>query len=262
MGMNVKPAARTAKGATPAQLREAERGFKLMLRRRFSSVWIAENAADLLGQANVEYAEWLEHNQPARNPVGWLLTCAYRRAQNLLDTQTRRPPSTSLDDVFHLADESTPTPEQQILDRAREERLQSALGHLAEKERKLLALVYFSDLSIREAGRKLGWQKSAADRHHRAALEKLHALVGDRSLLSPATIGVAAWAATYGNRHRLGAALDIALTPVRQAAAIGAEVGEWVARQIGDLGRRVGPLTDHASAAASSGGGRLLGPAG
>jgi hypothetical protein len=94
-------------GVTPAQLREAERGFKRMLARKFSAVWIAGHAADLMAQANVEYTEWLEDNPPARNPVGGLLICAYRRAQNLLDAQTRRPPSTSLDAVFHLADEST-----------------------------------------------------------------------------------------------------------------------------------------------------------
>jgi RNA polymerase sigma factor (sigma-70 family) len=255
-------AAETERGATPAQLREAERGFKIMLRRRFSAVWITENAADLMGQANVEYAEWLEVNPPARNPVGWLLTCAYRRAQNRLDSQTRRPTSTSLDAVLHVADETTPTPEQQALDGDRQARLQKALGHLPDKERKLLALVYFADLSIREAGRKLGWQKSAADRHHRAALDKLHALVGDRSLLSPAPLGVATGAVVYGDRQRLRDTIDAALTPGREALAIGAECVSWVGRQLAELGRRFAPVSDQAGAAASSGGGRVAGACG
>jgi RNA polymerase sigma factor (sigma-70 family) len=254
-------------GVTPAELREAERGFILMLRRKFSAVWIAENAKDLLAQASFEYVEWLADNPPARNPVGWLLTCAYRRALNLLDSQTRKPPTASLDsvdEVFHLADESTPTPEEQALDHDRQERLRNAMRHLPEKECKLLALVYFHDHSIREAGRKVGWQKSAADRHHDWAMEKLRALVGDdRSLLSPATLGPAAWVAARGEGHRpLLAALDAALTPGREAVAIGTEAVAVVTHRGSGLWRRISPFTDPSSAAATSGGGRVIGSCG
>ncbi len=164
---------------TPAEQREAERGLPLMLAKKFSAVWIAKNAKDIFAQANVEYVEWLEHNPPARNPVGWLLNATYWRALNLLDSETRKPREASLDAVFHLADESTPNPEQQTLDNERKKQLRGALGHLPEKERKLFALVYFGGMSIREAGRKLDWGKSAADRHHTAALEKIRALVGN-----------------------------------------------------------------------------------
>jgi RNA polymerase sigma factor (sigma-70 family) len=250
-------------GATPAELREAERGFNLWLRRRFSATWIAENASDLMGQANVEYVEWLTVNPPARNPVGWLLRCAERRAKNLLDTQTRRPTPAPLDAVIHVADENTPTPEETALERDRQERLRQALGFLPEKERKLLALVYFGDCSIREAGRKLGWQKSAADRHHNWAMEKLRALVGDdRSVLSPATLGLVAWLLAYGERGPWRRAIDAALTPGREALASGLEAGEWTARQLGELGRRLSSLGEPASVAASNGGGRLVGACG
>ena len=164
---------------TPAELREAERGIKTMLAKKFSAAWIAENARDLLGQASVEYAEWLKDHPPARSPVGWLLNCAYWRALNLLDSETRKPRTASLDAVFHLADESTPTPEQQVLNADLQRRLYKALSHLPDKECELLTLVHFGHMSIREAGRRLGWQKSAADRHHTAALKKMRALVGD-----------------------------------------------------------------------------------
>lgn len=254
----------TPKGVTPAELREAERGFTLMLRKKFSAVWIAENARDVLGQANMEYAEWLENNPPARNPVGWLLTCAYRRAQNLLDSQTRKPSEASLEAVFHLPDEATPSPEQQALDHDRQKRLREALSFLPEKECKLLALIYFEDHSIREAGRKVGWQKSAADRHHNWALEKLRALVGDdRSLLSPATVGLAAWGVARGEGHRpFAAAVDAALAPAREAFAIGTEIVTVRAQRFADLWRRLSPFTDPTSAAATSGGGRVVGACG
>lgn len=164
---------------TPAELREAERGIKRILAKKFSARWIAKNARDLLGQTSIEYAEWLKDNPPAKNPVGWLLNGAYWRALNLLDSETRRPPTSSLDDVFHLADESTPTPEQRVLSADLQRRLREALSHLPDKECKLLTLVYFEHMSIREAGRRLGWQKSAADRHHTTALKKMRALVDD-----------------------------------------------------------------------------------
>jgi RNA polymerase sigma factor (sigma-70 family) len=226
-------------------------------------VWIAENAKDLLAQANIEYAEWLEDNPPARNPVGWLLTCAYRRALNLLDTQSRKPRPAPLDSVFHLADESMPTPEQQALDRDRQSRLQEALRFLPKKECKLLALVYFEDLSIREAGRKLGWQKSAADRHHNAALEKLKALVGDRALLSPATLGLAAWTVAKGEGSRPWAApLEAGLELAREGLAVGVETVSIGAHRAGEAARRLAPFSEPGNAAAAGGAGRVAGQCG
>ena len=226
-----------------AELREAERGLEIMLRRkRFSPAWIEENASDLLAQASKEYAEKLTKSGSADRPVGWLIHCAWRRAQNRLESQSRKPPVSSLESAFHLADEATQTPEQKAFENERRERLSKAMSHLPEKERELLALVYFSDHSIREAGRKLGWQKSPADRHHTSALERLRALVGeDRSLLSPATLGLLAWLAA---RKAASAAAD--------AAAAGAHrVTEWW--------RKLVPLAEPGNAAMASGAGRAAG---
>lgn len=233
-----KTVASSTQGVTGAQMREAERGLKLMLGPKFPRVWIAEHSREVLGQAHVEYQEWLEDNPPARNPVGWLLTCAYRRAQNLRDSERRKPAPAPLDTVFHLADEATPTPEQEAIERDRQKRLRQALSHLPDKEVKLLALVYFEDNSIREAGRKLGWQKSAADRHHGTAMEKLRALVGeDRSLFGHGTIGLAAY---HVSRGRLGRALD----------------------RVGELARSLSPFSEAGAAAANSGVGRAAGACG
>jgi RNA polymerase sigma factor (sigma-70 family) len=248
-------------GVTGAQMREAERTLRVMLGAKFPAAWIAEHSREVLGQAHVEYQEWLETNPPARRPVGWLCTCAYRRALNLRDSERRRPNVDSLDTVFHVPDEKTPTPEQEAIERDRQLRLREALSHLPEKEIKLLALVYFEDNSIREAGRKLGWQKSAADRHHNTAMKKLRALVGDdRSLFNPAPLGLAAYLACRGDRFsRL---LDTAVTPVRELLAVGAELASLAGRRIGDLARALSPLSDAGTAAASSGVGRAAGVCG
>jgi RNA polymerase sigma factor (sigma-70 family) len=253
------------RGLTEEELREAQRGFTLMLRRkRFSPRWIEEHTADLLGQASNEYAEKLAKGEPVHNPIGWLIVCAWRRAQNLLDSQSRKPRLSSLDSAFHLADDSTPTPEQRALDDDRHERLRTALSHLPEKERKMLALVYFEEHSIREAGRKVGWQKSAADRHHDAALEKMRALLGaDRSLLSPASLGLGSWVIAWGEGHRpLNAALDTALTPGREALAAGAELLSASLHRGSGLLQRLSPFADPSGAAVAGGGGRALGACG
>jgi RNA polymerase sigma factor (sigma-70 family) len=223
------------RGLTPEQLREAERGLKVGLARKFSAQWIAEHHRDLLAQANAEYLEWLEENPPARNPVGWIINCANWRAINLLDAETRRPPSAPLDAVaLRIADESTPTPEQHALDRDRRRRLDDALRRLPEKEQQLLALVYFDGHSIREAGRIVGWGKSAADRHHTAAMEKMAALVGDRRYLSPSTLVLILF----------GAARDAVKAPLRAAR---------------NLAHRIAPLAESAAPVTTTGGaGRAL----
>jgi RNA polymerase sigma factor (sigma-70 family) len=244
---------------TPAQLREAERGLRQILARKFSARWIANNHRDLLAQANAEYVEWLEDNEPARNPVGWILNCAYWRAQNLLDAETRRPRPAPLDSVFHVPDESTPDPEQQVLERDRTHRLAEALSRLPEKEQRLLALVYYDGHSIREAGRKLGWRKSAADRHHAAAMEKMFALVGDRKLLSPALLGVFAREEISG-QGTLAGFWNVLATPVRGAWAAVTETAELtVQRGAIEVGQRIAPFTDAAAGTtATSGASRAL----
>ncbi|MGC1853223.1 MAG: sigma-70 family RNA polymerase sigma factor [Solirubrobacterales bacterium] len=256
----MEPVAAKRRGVTPAQMLDAERSFERMLARKFSAVWIAENAKDVLAQAHIEYMEWLEENPPAKSPVGWLLTCAYRRALNLFDAQRRKPSMASLESVFHLADGSTPTPEEQALDNDRQKRLREALSHLPDKECKLLALVYFEGMSIREAGRKIGWQKSAADRHHDWAMEKMLSLVGDRSLLSPASLGVAAWVVAKGEGHRPWAApLEATADFAREGVAIGVEATTTGAHRLGELVRRLAPFSEPSNTAALSGVGRAAG---
>lgn len=250
----------TAKGISPEQFRKAEEGIGPVLGKKFSGAWIAKNGRDLLAQANVEYAEWLENNPPARNPVGWLLNGAYWRALNLYDSERRKPREASLEAVFHIADESTPSPEQQVLEEDRKRRLQKALGHLPQKECELLSLVYYEGLSIRAAGRKLGWGKSAADRHHNAAMEKMLAIVGERKFLSPAILGPLAWAVLdVPARGPLRAAWHAALGPLREAMALGADAAQAGAHRLAEPMRRLSLLTEPGNATAAGGGGRVLG---
>jgi RNA polymerase sigma factor (sigma-70 family) len=243
-----------------AQLREAEKGFLAMLYgRNFPHEWIERNAIDMLAQASSEYAAWLKNHEPEPNPVGWLVTCAYRRALNLLEYQRRRPPTTSIDAALHLADEGCSTPEQEVLDHDRQQRLRAAMECLRRQDRKLLSLVYFEERSVREAGRRLGWGKSTADRRHRAALDQLRSIVGDRGLLSPSGLGVAAWVAASAER-RLGVGSILgAASAVPQGIA---EVVTEAARRVAAAARRLLPFVESGSVAASGGVGRTVGACG
>jgi RNA polymerase sigma factor (sigma-70 family) len=244
-----------------AHLREAERGLRALLRAKgFPAAWVDKNAIDLLAQAAGEYAEWLKGHRAEPNPVGWLLTCAYRRAVDLLDSEGRRPPTTSLDAVVDLGDRGTPTPEQEALANDRQRRLREAMRCLPARDRRLISLVYFEECSIREAGRRLGWRKTVADRRHQEALQRLREIVGaDRSLLSPAGLGFAAWVAASEGRTTSLSGLPHALGAVAQGA--GAPVGD-LARRLAAGARRLMPFTESGSAAASAGAGRVAGACG
>jgi DNA-directed RNA polymerase specialized sigma24 family protein len=53
------------------------------------------------------------------------------------------------------------------------ETVKDALRLLPPAEQRLIELMYVEGMSCRAAGRGVGWGKSAADRHHQAALSRL-----------------------------------------------------------------------------------------
>ena len=228
---------------TDDQLREAERGLRRLLHaKRFRREWIEQHVPEIMSQARTDFAARLAAER-VEDTVSLLVVIAYRRSLKLVTAERSQPKVTSIEDVFHLADEGTPTPEEEALDHDRHRRLVKAMGHLPEREQMLLALVYFEEMPLQEAGRKLGWAKASATRHHQAALEKLKALVGDRSLLGW-EIGVPAYVAA-GHHSVLRRGLmwtEGAAESVRDAALLGSG--------------RIRPLAEGGHALATSGAGR------
>src|ERR1700750_3294916 len=82
--------------------------------------------------------------------VNLLVVLGYRRAVKALHAELSRPSTTSLEEVFHLADDSTPTPEEEAIHHDLQEQIVGAMAQLPERERKLLALVYSDEKSIRD----------------------------------------------------------------------------------------------------------------
>jgi RNA polymerase sigma factor (sigma-70 family) len=234
---------------TDRQLREAEAGLlRLLQAKRFPRRWIKESVSEIMAQASTDFAARLavEHVEDA---VSLLVVIAYRRAIKLVRTERSRPHETSIDSLFHLADESTPTPEQETLDHDRQETLVKAMGELPERERQLLSLIYFKEMQIGEAGRRVGWAKASATRHHQAALERLRELVGDRELLG-IEIAIPAFVASRDHAAPRAALIwmEGAAETVREAVALGAG--------------RYGPLAETGNAAAMGGTARTAGVCG
>ena len=247
-------------GVTPAQLREAERGLRLILAATFPPVWIAQNVREVLAEANADYVAFVRDHGPARNPTGWLIERARLRALNLVARENRRsgPP---LESVIGSTRDPEPTPEETALERDRHRRIADALSELPEKERKLLALVYFEGRSIRGAGRLLGWGKSNADYHHKEAMRRLRALVGPRDLLSPALVGLLARATALHEDRRspLGGIANRLSALAEDLTDLVAGAAGSASRNAGEAIRRAVPFADTGTAAVSGGGaGRLI----
>jgi RNA polymerase sigma factor (sigma-70 family) len=162
-----------------------------------------------------------------RNPAGWIVHCAWRRTQNLLEQEGRTPRVLSIDGGGAFANESA-TPEEEVLSADRYRQLQAALEQLPREERKVIALTYFEGMSVREAGRALKWDKCKADRRHHAALERLQELLGVKDIDAlQIEIGIVAWAslgAAAGARTRLPAGVEATLDGIASVAARGQEL--------------------------------------
>jgi RNA polymerase sigma-70 factor (ECF subfamily) len=179
----------------PDELRAAELGFRQMLRRkRFPTAFIDQHVSDLLAQARLEYARHIASGDAVRSPAGWIIHCAWRRTQNLLEHESRVPRAVSIEEDEEL-EGTTPTPEEETLQSDRQRRVREAVGELPPEERKLIALTYFEGMSVREASKALGWDNCKGDRRHHSALAQLQELLGVKDAESlQIEIGVAAWA--------------------------------------------------------------------
>ncbi|MGE0067358.1 MAG: sigma factor-like helix-turn-helix DNA-binding protein [Solirubrobacterales bacterium] len=128
------------------------------------------------------------------DPVGWTITCAYRRTGHMLEAQSVRPSEVSIEKLVDVADVTAPTPEELAEDEDRWRKIREAVAKLDDDQRRLIALTYFGGMSVREAARSLDWHSSKAQRCHESALRALRRRLPVRSSdeLEIAT-GLAAW---------------------------------------------------------------------
>lgn len=217
------------------EMREAELGFRQLLRRkRFPEAFLERNAADLLGQARFEYARQLAAGEEMRNPSGWIIHCAWRRTQNLLERESRLPRHVPIGGGPASAEAG---PDEELLERERHRALREAVAELDDEQRQVIAMTYFEGHSVREACRLLGWDHCKGDRRHHAALARLRELLGVKNGEElQIEIGAAAWAA-LGGADRAGLSLPAVAQAALEQATRGA--GE-LATRAGELARRLG----------------------
>jgi RNA polymerase sigma factor (sigma-70 family) len=169
-----------ARNIEATDIDDAWLGFLGRLRRKgFPRSFIDRHAEDLFGQAQLELFRALDKGAAIHTPTAWLIHCAWRRTQSLLDKQSRAPVSISVDGTIPLRSES-PDPEEELLACELHNRLRAGIRCLSGAEREIVELVYFKEMSCRAAGRALGWEKSKADRRHRSALKRLRSLLEKR----------------------------------------------------------------------------------
>ncbi len=253
-------AARVAQELDAEGLRRAQHAFFQYLRRKgMSERFIAKHGEELFGQAEREYASWRAKGNVARSPAGWLIRCGWQRTKDILTNKERRPAEVAVERVAELIDDTVPGPESQAIERERDERLLWAMGYLSSEDRRLLELTYFEGCDVYGAGKKLGWTKSTAHRHHRAALARLRALVPeDLGRVSEADIGLAALTAILGERAggwSLPGGVEALPHQAREAAT-------GLIHRLGELWRRLYPVTDPSNATAASGAARAAGACG
>jgi RNA polymerase sigma factor (sigma-70 family) len=242
---------------TADQMNEVRRAFiGLLHRRRYSPSFITNNADDLLQIAHTEYVRAVEKGVDVHDPVAWTINCAWRRLQNHLTAEGRRPRTVSTDKIIDLPDRETPDPAVAAEEEDRAERVRLAVAELDEAERQLIALTYFEDMTLADAGRFLRWHPSKAKHTHQRALKHLFAKLGPTGEDVRIEIGLAAYLSL-----RFAKSL-IALPPGVEAAVDKTThhaQGFW--SRINDAARRFsfGGGNDAATAIASSGAGRAAG---
>jgi RNA polymerase sigma factor (sigma-70 family) len=152
--------------------------FQVLRRKRMSPQFIERHGEDLFAQAAFEYSRQLAEGKRIRNPVAWLITCAWHRTVNLLEARDWTPRMVSAERVGELGADEAPTPEDAFLTADRHRKLRSAVERLPADQRRLLALTYFEEESVREASRRLEWSASKGQRAHKTAQRRLHKLLG------------------------------------------------------------------------------------
>lgn len=131
----------------------------------------------MFAQAQLELSQALARGIEIHSPPGWLIHCALQRTKNLLEKRARTPSMTSEDRIEPLESEDL-TPEEEFLEDEQSRALHDAISSLRAPEREIIELVYFKEVSCREAAKALGWSPSKAHRNHNRALGRLRPFFG------------------------------------------------------------------------------------
>jgi RNA polymerase sigma factor (sigma-70 family) len=264
------------------QFEGARLAFFGLLHRKGMHDLAETEGEDLFAQACFEYSRQRAEGKVIRNPVAWIVTCAWHRTVGMLETRERRPRSISTEAVDEIGQDEA-TPEEEFLSEDRHRKVREAVERLPDHQRRLLELAYFEGESVREAARLLGWTPSKAQRAHETARRRLRKMLAvDWSDELAIEVGLTAFLSVGGGgcaRHlRLVGGIEGALDTLAHPAEIGrrvidlvqapfahatsdaqsGSVGEVGVRALAGLHREPGSLAERAGRRLSDLGARLF----
>jgi RNA polymerase sigma factor (sigma-70 family) len=207
--------------------------FQTLRRKRMSPQFVERHGEDLFAQACFEYSRRVSEGEEIANPPAWIVTCGWHRTVGLLETRDWRPRMVSTESIAEPIDDEEATPEATFLAEDRGRKVREAVEELPAYQRKLLALSYFEGVSVREAGRRLHWTASKAQRAHEAAQKRIHELLGVESTDDlQIEIGLFAFLSVAAD-HAAGHALPAGFEAVLDSAHHGVvHLGEGVGKAL------------------------------
>jgi RNA polymerase sigma-70 factor (ECF subfamily) len=133
-----------------------------------------EDAEDVVQDVFVRVAEKGHALESVRDPRRWLLTVTHRRAIDVLRRRRRRT-DTPIDDVPFLVAPAT-DPDREIEARS----MSRLVARLPARQREVVLLRHFAELSFRDIGRITGAPTFTAASRYRLALGRLRRLLEEQ----------------------------------------------------------------------------------
>lgn len=186
-------------------LREMERDLRRTLRaHRLSESFVDRHVEDALQKGVVEYLRAREAGKEVREPRGFVLTAAFRRAIDELRREARTVDGLEVEQLLDRGGQTHPSAEEIAVEGITATDLRSAIDTLPAEERQALRLHYFEELPDARSAELLYCSERTFRRRLHKAMADLASLLG-----APAPepgshrgleIGVVAWASLGGGR--------------------------------------------------------------
>lgn len=198
-------AAGTMRPPDDGTLREMERDLRRALRgHRLSQSFVERHVEDALQKGVVEYLRAREAGREIRDPRGFVLKAAFRRAIDELRREARTVDGMEVERLLDRAGQTHPSAEEVAIEDLTAADLRSAIETLPAEGRQALRLHYFEELSDARSAELLYCSERTFRRRLHKALADLAGLLG-----APAPepgshrgleIGLVAWAGLGGAR--------------------------------------------------------------
>lgn len=200
-------------------LREMERDLRRTLRaHRLSESFVDRHVEDALQKGVVEYLRAREAGKEVREPRGFVLTAAFRRAIDELRREARTVDGLEVEKLLDLRGAAHPSAEEVAVEDITAADLRSAIDTLPAEERQALRLHYFEELPDARSAELLYCSERTFRRRLHKALADLAPLLGapapEPGSHRALEIGLVAWASLGGGR------LAMASSPLDRLAGV------------------------------------------